>query len=181
MADSTNNPKDDSNTTGGTPGNPSMAGPFPGMGQNPMMAGAPYGLPPGFNPAQPGAPMQGGPMPPPGMMPPMPGTSPMQQQGSGDLFTSVGNMLRLGVDAINAALAGSNQIMQAFMGGGQGMYPYAHGYPYHYGHGHYGHGHHGHHHCCSQQRHDHYHDSWCHSCCDVYGQGCCNPGVHGCS
>ena len=153
----------------GTTTSPSMTDPFSGM-VNPMMGNMPFPAQPGVNMPPFGAPMPGGPMPPPqGMMPPMPG--PMQAQGSGDLFTSVGNMLRLGVDTINAALAGSNQIMQAFTGTGHHD-PYGHPYHYHHGWGHHHHGHCGCHHndpaCCYP------------SCCDCYGESCCNPSVHGC-
>jgi hypothetical protein len=143
---------------------PSKMNPFPGI-TDPIMGSLPSQ--PGFN-----ASLMGGPIPPQGMMPPMPGLNPMQAQASSDLFTSVGNMLRLSVDAINSVLAGSNQIMQAFTG--PGHHPYSH-YP---------HGNMHHHGCgcqCSgHEHHDHYHDSQYHSCCDVYGESCCNPSVNGC-
>jgi len=150
----------------------SMPNPFPGMA-NPMMGNMPS--PPGFNVPPFGAPMQGGPMPPQGMMPPMPGTNSMQAQGSSNLFASVGNMLRLGVDTINAALAGSNQIIQAFAGSGYHTPShYPHGQMYHHGYGRHGNMHH----CCGHN--DHYHNSRCDSCCDVYGENHCNPSVNGC-
>jgi hypothetical protein len=150
---------------------PSMPDPFSGM-VNPMMGNMPFPAPPGVNVPPFGAPMQGGPMPPQGMMPPMPGTMPTQP--SGDLFTSVGNMLRLGVDTINAALAGSNQIMQAFAGTGYHD-PYGYqGHPHHYHHDWDYH----HHAYCGCHHHD---PACCYpSCCDCYGESCCNPSVHGC-
>ena len=129
---------------------------------------------PSFGSSMQGSPMSGGPMPPPGMMPPMPG-APMATQTE-DLLASVGNMLRLGVDAVSAALAGSTRIMQGFAGQGHHGGPYGHEY---YGphsmHHHSGH-HHSHGHCCGS--HD---PSCCYpSCCDCYGENCCHPSVHGC-
>lgn len=155
---------------------PSMTNPFAGMA-DPIMGSLPS--PPGFN-----TPLMGGPIPPQGMMPPMPGSNPMQAQAGSDLFTSVGTMLRLGVDAVNSALAGSNQIMQALTGFGyHSPSHYPHGDMYHHGNMHHQSDMHHHgsgHHCCGHGHHDHYHDSQCHSCCDVYGESCCNPSVNGC-
>ena len=163
----------------GTVTNPRMANsPFPGQFNNPLTPGSfPMAAPTGFNTPPFGAPMAGGPMPPPqGMIPPMPGVASMPTQSSGDLFNNLGTMIRLGIEAVNAALIGGNQLIQGLVGSG-----YHGNYPYHYPH-HHDHGCHGHHmhHCCDYYHHDHYHDSCCHSCCDVYGESCCNPSVHGC-
>ena len=131
--------------------------------------------PPGVNMPPYGANMPGMPG-----MPPMPGAYPPAGQSSAALFSSVGNMLRLGVDTLNAVLAGSNQVIQAFMGGGHHSPYYYDPYgPFNPHHGYGGH-HCGGHHCCGHHHHDHYHDSHCHSCCDVYGEHCCNPSVNGC-
>lgn len=143
---------------------------------------APNGLPPFAPPYGPGGMAPQMPFPPgAGMMPPggamMSPSMPMSGNASTteNLFANLGNMLRLGVDALNAALVGGNQLLQGMTGGQQyGYGPYPH-YP-HTG----AHGHMRGHHCCGHYQGDHYHDSCCRSCCDVYGRHCCNPSVHNC-
>ncbi len=178
------------------PAKESGASPFPGKPNNPAGVGnqpfmAAPGLNKGLNPPLFNMPPFGPPMPntmslPQSMMPPQ-GIMPPQGMipppgfgaipaafASGELFNSLGNMLRLGIDTINAALAGSNQLMQGFTGGGQIHNPQPQ-YPQ-------GCGCRGHmQHCCGHyyQRNT-YHESGCHSCCDVYGESCCNPSVHNC-
>lgn len=140
-----------------TPGKPGVVGPLP--------------PPPGFAMPPFGAPMFGA-MPPQMPMPPMPGFAAMPSSAGGDLFQSLGNMLRLGIDALNIALAGGNQLLQGLSGT-----PWPYPYPHHAPHGGCHHGHH----CCGG--HDHgntYHDGCCHSCCNHYGESCCNPSVHNC-
>ena len=125
----------------------------------------PFGMPmPPFPMGQHGTAM-GGPNP---MMPPIPPGALPSPTATGDLLGSVGTMIKLGIDAINTALAGSNQLLQGMSG--RGYYPYAH---HHHGCGCHPHGHH----CC---QHNHYHDSYGHSCCDHYGESCCYSSVHNC-
>lgn len=172
------------------PAKDSGASPFPGKPNNPATSAGnkPFMAAPGanmgFNMPPFGTPMPNimpplqGMMPPQEMMPPMPGygAMPARFTGSG-LFDSLGNMLRLGIDTINAALAGSNQLVQGFTGGYRSSYPCPQ-YPQHPQ----GCGHHGQtQHCCGHHhQHNTYHDCGCHSCCDVYGESCCNSSVHNC-
>ncbi len=135
----------------------------------------PFGTPMNGGPGpMPGSPMPGGPLPPsPGMMSPMSG-APSYTQGE-NLLASAGNLLRLSIDALSAALAGGTRMMQNYAGGQQGNYGHEYYYApqgYQHGHGH----HHPHGHCCGS------HDPACHypSCCDCYGETCCNPSVNGC-
>lgn len=141
----------------------SGSAPFPppfGMAMPPMPPGMMPGPPAGMYPMMP-------PPPPGGMMPSMmpQGVMPSTVSAS-SVFESLGTMLKLGIDTINTVLAGGNQLLQGIAGQGQHM-----GY-----HGYHGYGHHGHH-CCE---HNHYHDSYGHSCCDVCGDSCCHPSVHNC-
>ena len=166
------------------PAKSTSASPFPGIFNNPTGVGnIPFMAAPGFNMPPFGGPPMPGAMPPPqGMMPPMPGFGPMPSPStSGELFNSLGNMLRLGIDTINTVLASSNQLLQGLTSGGyQAPYPY-HPYPqpqHPQGCGRQGYGHMQH--CCGHHQHNTYHDSGCHSCCDVYDESCCNPGVHNC-
>lgn len=168
----------------GKPGNPAT-----GAGNNPFTAASgpkiglnmpPFNMPP-FGPPMPNAmPFPQGMMPPQGMMgmPPAPGFGAIPAAfAGGGLFNSLGNMLRLGVDTINSALAGSNQLVRGLTGGGQPPYPCPQPYyPQSCGchHGHMRHG------CGHSHQHNTYHDCGCRSCCDVYGESCCNPGVHNC-
>lgn len=111
--------------------------------------------------------------PPPSNMPPPPfpgqpgpgyGGAPVSTTRS--LFESIGNLIRLGVDALNAGLAGGMQIVEGYHGPGPyDSGPYGHGFPYHHpGWG--GYGYPGYYDCCG----DPY--------CGYYG---CNPSVHNCS
>jgi hypothetical protein len=150
----------------------SGSAPFPGMPfQSPFGMAMPP-MPPGMIPGPPGGPYSMMPPPPPGgMMPPGAMSSPVS---ASSVFDSLGTMLKLGIDTVNAVLAGGNQLLQGISGSGYypGHYPAA---P-HPGMGYHGYGHHGHH-CCE---HNHYHDSYGHSCCDVCGDSCCHPSVHNC-
>lgn len=119
---------------------------------------------------QPGMTM-GGPNP---MMPPMPPGAFPSPTANGSLLDSVGTMIKLGIDTINAALAGSNQLLQGISGASYHGNPYPHHYQGCDDHG-YMHSHH--HHCCE---HNHYHDSYGHSCCDQCGDSGCCPSVHNC-
>jgi hypothetical protein len=109
------------------------------------------------------------------LLPPMmsPGAmaAPMTSAG---LFTSLGTMLKLGIDTINTVLASGNQLLQGISG--SGYYPGYPSAPYHPGAGCHDHGGHPQHHC----QHEHYHDSHGHSCCDICGDNCCHPSVHNC-
>lgn len=132
-----------------------------------------FNVPPFGTPMQ-GVPMPGGLMPPPGMIPPISG-APIATP-SDDLLASVGNMLRMGVDAVSAVLAGGTRIMQGFAEQGHHGGLYGHEYYGPHGMHHSGGHHHPHGHCCRS------HDPACcyPSCCDCYGQSCCHPSVHGC-
>ena len=107
--------------------------------------------------------------PPPAMMPQppvpqhsIPGYADMSGGSGKSLFESIGNMIRLGVDVVNAGLIGGLQIMEGFSG--QGDYycdsPWLDS-PCHYP--------------------NDYHYGYCDCCCDPgeahYG---CNPSVHNC-
>jgi len=155
------------------------AAPFPGTFTNPAGPGSmPFQTAPGFAMPPFGAPMPGA-MPPQMPMPPMPGFGPMPSPSAGgDLFGSLGTMLRLGIDILNTTLASGNQLLQGLSPGG---YPAPYSWPHPQDWGHHvhmhpccGQHHHGHHH------HDTYHDGWGRSCCDCCGESCCNPGVHNC-
>ncbi len=110
--------------------------------------------------------------------PPMPSGGLSLPTENANLAESLGTMIRLGIDTINAALAGGNQLLQGISGVGHPCNHYPHRY-----HGYEQHGymhpydHHNQHHCC---QHNHYHDSYGHSCCDLYGDNRCSPGVHNC-
>lgn len=157
--------------------------PFPGM---PDAAKA-MGLPPSAGPGQPSfaIPMPpGAGMPPPFWVPPGPGLPPPgagpmpgDTAGGAEFMHSLGSLLRLGIDALNMALAGGNQFLQGLSGVGYHPAAWPGAAPHGSCPGHHGHGHH----CCGgHDHHNTYHDSHCHSCCDVCGESCCNPGVHNC-
>lgn len=133
-------------------------------------------LPPPYRPGMPGSHPSGMPgwafSPPPGVMPQPPAhqfTTPKQPNislGSGGvLFESLGNMIRLGVDVLNAGLAGGLQIIEGFSGQEScDCDSCRHGSPYHHPHD-YSHGHHGYGDCC----------------CNHGDPSCgCNPSVHNC-
>ena len=104
----------------------------------------------------------------------VPGQADMTAGAGKSLFESIGNLIWLGVNALNAGLAGGAQVVEGFSG-----------------HGSYSCGSHHQSSCCSQS-----HDCCCgcHEdtacCCDGGHHGytcgcheshcCCNPGVHNC-
>ena len=133
MADKIPNPKKSSTASGGgSPDNPALAA-FEAYKQR--MAGFSWGAP-GFPPGGPWAPYgpplpPGGFPPPPGWMPPpFSGQSPPSQGPSfpasgGSWLEGLGTMMRLGVQVLNAALAGGLQLLEGFSGpvGDEGGYP----------------------------------------------------------
>lgn len=154
-------------TSTGVFNNPAAPGNIPFSQQMPG-----FGMPP--FPEQ----MQGFPQAP---MPPMaPGPLLGTPQMQGNISNSLRNMIYLGIETINSALAGSTQIMQGFAGTGyQTPYQQQHHHDWendcYYSTSCCAHHHHNHgYNCCS-----HHHDNNCNcsSCCSTQD---CNPSVHGC-
>jgi hypothetical protein len=165
---------------GGTPPSPFGAGPVQWAFMAPPQGAGGQGwpLPPSMMPMQGGAPMPGG----------YPGMFPPGLQGGaadGGVTGRLGSTLGLGVDAVNALLAGSIAMLQRMSAGygyGPGYAPqggYGYGYGYAYG-GHQGCGcGHGGHHGCGC--HDPCMTECGYDCCCSMGCGtCCNPGVGSC-
>jgi len=138
----------------------------------PMMPGwlppppgyVPHGPPPGHVPQ--GPPQGYVPQGPPGhpgygpMPPPTPGPGSGYHGRTDSLVEALGNLVRVGVDAINVGLAGGVQLVQGLTGPPMyGQTPWIYGYPYHG------------------------HQSWYggYSCCGAgYPEWGCHSGVWGC-
>lgn len=147
------------------------ASPFAGQVVNrpANLSGSVGFTPPGFALPPMGYPIQGAPLAPqqaglPPMMSPPGIPAPM---GSATNLENLGTMLRLGINALNTAIAGGTQLLQGITGSGYDSAHHHHGY-YHHAPPHGG--------CC----HDVHHCSCGHSCCNCYDAGCCHTGVHGC-
>ncbi len=174
MADKIPNPHESSTAPGsGSSENPALAA-FEEYKKR--MAGFSWGMP-GFPPGSPwgtyGPPFPpGGFPPPPGWMPPPfsslsgPPIGSSFQAPRGSMLESLGNMMRLGVQVLNAALASGLQLLEGFSGpsGYEGGFPGS----YHPGHCSCG---------CGGSPLPHYHGHHNGLLC---WDPCCTPSVHNC-
>lgn len=95
------------------PGNP-MPGQMHSQPYMQMMQ-PPFQMPPGM-------------VPQPGILNQQTPVAPYMGQSGGPLFNSLGSMLRLGIDLVNAGLAGGLQLMEGFYGGRGGGHHHGNGY-----------------------------------------------------